>query len=136
MNGPRLTRRAAAVLIAAGAPAFAAAPVSFGGGEDEVRLRLLQQALGRGEGAAQIGAAYLTRFPGERDAGWLLGALTEAGVDAPRYGLRRRHALLASIDQAARRDFTAGQTVRIEGWVMSVTELRAYALVAILAGVA
>jgi hypothetical protein len=41
--------------------------------------------------------------------------------------------LRRSIRQRVRRDFAADETVQVDGWVLSITELRLYALAALIA---
>ena len=136
MTARRLTRRTAAVLLGLGAPAFAAARVSPAAEDTEAQLRAVRNAFARPDSAARLGAAYLARFPAERDPARLLAALGAAGAAPRNFGFRRRHAFLAALDQAARRDFRQGDVVQLEGWVLSVTELRASALVALAEGAA
>ena len=75
--------------------------------------------------AAAVGRRYLARFPHERDSGFLLRSVlagqTPATDDGLRFHLARRR----------QRDFEAGRVVVLEGWLLSLTESRLFALVAL-----
>jgi hypothetical protein len=68
--------------------------------------------------ARAIGKAFLRDYPGEADAAHLAARLP------------RRHRLHMAISA----DFAAGKTVMVEGWVLSRTEARLCALVALTGG--
>jgi hypothetical protein len=87
------------------------------------------------ESARAVGREYLERAPGERDADRVLEqlagphlreweALAASGSDRLAQMLRRQH----------RDDFAQERVVAIRGWVLSETEARLCALVALAAG--
>ena len=71
----------------------------------------------------RIGRRYRADHPDEDDREVLLDRL---GV---RSGAARSSELLSSLDAQVIDDYGAGRTVRLDGWVLSVTEGRASALV-------
>ena len=91
-------------------------------------LRPLMHILRHPQSAAIVGGEYLRLRPGEADVS-ILGRLLElplvnlSNVDAARRTLSNefvaRH----------RKDFRTGQVLKINGWTLSVTELRLCALV-------
>lgn len=75
---------------------------------------------------ATIGRRYLAVTAGENDARTLrplVGMSDEQRVDVD--ALERR------FDTAVRQDFAAGRTVLVDGWVLSLTEARLAAIVAL-----
>jgi hypothetical protein len=89
-------------------------------------------ALGRPDSAAVVGRRYLANHPHEADPAWLAGRLdtdlrcqdcNPTQVDAPR--------LRAGIARQVRADFADGRVVRVDGWVLSVTEARLCGLAAL-----
>lgn len=68
--------------------------------------------------AVAVGDAYLRRVPGEASAERLetliLGSTRAAGLPITPAGLRRR----------VERDFAEEKVVRLDGWLLSVTEVR------------
>jgi hypothetical protein len=92
----------------------------------------LARLFARAESARRIGRVYLRQVPAEREAAVLVRFLADAlTVSAS--------ALARLDDDAARRlvvrcvqaDFAAGRTASLDGWVLSVTEARLYALTAL-----
>jgi hypothetical protein len=118
----RLHRRD--VLLALGALALGGAPALQSGGTpvapsgQELAARLRDPRAVRA-----LGIRYLERHPEERDPGFLHAA-TLAGA-----GKGKRNA--AALRARSRDDFRRGDTVLIEGWVLSRTECRLCALVAL-----
>lgn len=77
--------------------------------------------------AVEIGQEYLRLFPEEGEAHALVSHIL--GVEPqPAWSAA---ALKAAVDRRVRADFAAGQTVRIRGWVVSRTEARVSALLAV-----
>ena len=74
------------------------------------------------ERVRQLGAHYRAARPSEGSADALRTAISN--------GHRIRIPLLGigSLDDQVRDDFAAGRTVRVDGWVLSVTEARQAAL--------
>ena len=70
----------------------------------------------------QLGAHYRAATPNENTAAALHSALSDGG------GLRIPFVKSASLTDRIRDDFTAGRTVVVDGWVLSLTEARQAAL--------
>jgi hypothetical protein len=94
----------------------------------------LVTVLGRPASAAVVGRAYLADHPAEADRDWLaaqLGAdLRCQDCDPARSDTARLRAALA---RQLRADFAQRRVVRVDGWVLSVTEARLCALAALTA---
>jgi hypothetical protein len=73
----------------------------------------------------RVGQRYLASAPAERDRAALAKQLGMAGITAD--VLAHVHAL----EQAVRRDFERGDVLVLDAWILSRTELRAAALLAI-----
>ncbi len=86
--------------------------------DDGVELRAPQGA-GLAEVAA-VGRAYLRERPHEGEVAWLLAALGASG-----------HNYLQVAERLVESDFADGRTVSLDGWVLSESEGRAAALVAL-----
>jgi hypothetical protein len=96
----------------------------------EARLVAL---LRRRDSAAEIGRAYLRSGDEPADASAMAAAIArDAGIEpgeaAARDPLRLRRALALR----TRRDFAEGRTVRVEGWILSRTEARLYAIASLI----
>lgn len=120
---PDATRRTVLKAMAVGIGLLAV------GGAGRWVARLLSRGDGGGaDGLASLarptlwplGEAYVRAHPHERDADTLVHALRRAGVTAT--GGRRAMAA------ATRHDFASGNTVDIDGWLLSRTEARVCAL--------
>ena len=94
----------------------------------------LLSALGRPASAAVVGRRYLAGHPQEADRQWLAG---ELDADLRRQGCDSRQAdaarLRAGLARQVRTDFARSRVVRVDGWVLSVTEARLCALAALTA---
>ncbi len=101
-----------------GARAFAAQPVLV-----HPALRGFRHA-----SAAVVGAEYLRRRPEEADTSKLcrLLALPDPGASWESSGDLTLHA--ASLVARHRQDFRTGRVLNLEGWTLSITELRLSAL--------
>ena len=110
--------------------ALAAVPVA----RREIAARRLLAALDRRTSAGEVGRAYLAGAPQDADRARLVDALTR-GVGAQ--GCNPAHAsradLRAALARQVRQDFADRQVVRVDGWVLSVTEARLAGLVALAA---
>lgn len=83
-------------------------------------------------GAARLGRRYLALAPAEADPGRLLHALSKDHADlaaASRTGADIE--IRAILGRCRQRDFAAGNTVLVDGWILSRTEARLCALVAL-----
>jgi hypothetical protein len=82
--------------------------------------------------AGVVGREYLRAYPAEAGAEQLVAAIAAAIpggiaalISAPRQDLR------GLLDRATREDFTNDRIVTLQGWVLSATEARLYALAAL-----
>ena len=82
------------------------------------------QAGGTQEGIANIGRRYRQERPEEDDREVLIERLGIGAITSPDD--------LRALDGQIAEDYGAGRTVRIDGWVLSVTECRAAALLSLL----
>ena len=73
----------------------------------------------------RVGRRYLAVTPSERDRAALVKQLDVSGVDGDVL------AHVAALEQAVRRDFERGDVLALDGWILSRTELRAAALLAL-----
>jgi hypothetical protein len=101
------------------------------GARAEALAARLTGCLSDAGGAYRLGAAYLVVAPEEADRARL--ALHIAGGAARARALARRDTpdLRRWLRGRQRRDFAAGRTVEVAGWVLSRTEARLCALVAL-----
>jgi hypothetical protein len=76
-----------------------------------------------------LGVEYLTRTPGEADRDVLFGHL--AGLVPLSAVVGDADRAVAAFNERLRRDFTEGDIIRMGGWLLSRTELRLCALVAL-----
>ena len=82
--------------------------------------------------AARIGRAYLESEPHEADVGLLVRDLAADWPGGPAALAELPETTLARlVSDRTRRDFAEGETVMLDGWVLSRTELRLCALTAI-----
>ncbi len=97
-----------------------------------IQARRLIAALGAHESRRRIGTAYLRRHRGESDTGALVTAVIAAHPRLARH-LRQGEAgaLRAALQAGVQRDFARGDTAMVNGWLLSRTEARLCALVAI-----
>lgn len=99
-------------------------PTTAGGRGDWTRR--LVASVREPESAAWVGRRYLASAPEEADAARLAAALS-AGLAPDLDGAALRRALAAG----RRRDFAQREIVVLDGWVLSRSELRLCALVAL-----
>lgn len=93
----------------------------------------LSAVLNDPQAAADIGNAYLAQTPGERRIELLLELIVAALV--PRLG-RAPESLVPQhvagiLREVVRDDYARGEVVRVDGWLLSLTEARLYAAVAL-----
>lgn len=122
-----ILRLAASTAIIAATPAIWAGPARAGAGCGADVASRLAALIPHADSAARIGGRYLALTPAEADRGLLVASILgreehEAVGDAV---LRR------VISDSRQRDFIDGNTVSVDGWVLSRTEARLCALVAL-----
>lgn len=80
----------------------------------------------------RLGEAYRVAHPGESTRETLNAYIDEALNAAPSVGgADNTAAQIEALQQRVRSEYRQGEVVRLEGWVLSVTEARLYALVAL-----
>jgi len=125
-------RRVLQLLVASGGLCVAGlTPVQtrwWSGRPPSLRLRLLESIHQR-ESARAIGERFLSRHPEEGDAALLVRHITE-GIPGGRARLAaaRDEELRAWLAARVRRDFVEDRILRIDGWILSSTEVRLCAL--------
>jgi len=93
----------------------------------------LPGAVGDVDAAARIGRAYLQANRGERNLDTLLAAIDAALVGDPGLGGVDTQRLLTALQHRVRAEYLRGESVNVQGWVLSVTEARVYAVLALAA---
>lgn len=91
----------------------------------------LAQLVPHREPAARIGRAYLEAYPGYRHCDLLLAEIEQT--------LKKHHApeklspeiTAATLQRVINREFAQDDVVSVDGWILSFTEARLYALVAL-----
>ena len=78
------------------------------------------------EGARVVGQRFLNLYPNEAQLRFLMSKIFQGG-DVPRNECQLR----AYLDMRKRLDFENAQVVSVDGWVLSVTEARVCAVVAL-----
>jgi hypothetical protein len=95
----------------------------------EIRAWLLR-SVADAESAARFGSAYLALRPSERDAAGLAAAIRHtisvSGAAAGTDGPAERFSL---VDAVVRAEYAHGEVEIVDGWLLSRTEARLYALV-------
>jgi hypothetical protein len=124
----RITRRGFLAGLAAG---IVGAAIGLrlhwsGGGATGDAMRLAG-VLQHPDSAARLGRLYLDGTPREADAARLVTLIGAAPVS-----VTTDEALRASLDERIRNDFINGNTVAVDGWLLSITEARLCALVSLL----
>lgn len=97
---------------------------------------LLRMA-GEPQASAQLGRAYLETQPDERDPARLRAALSDAlGATLDREGPAglTAQAALAALRRLVSEDYRGARVVTVDGWLLSRSEARLYALMALVAG--
>lgn len=93
----------------------------------------LPGAVGDADAAARVGRAYLATHPGEAHLDTLLAAIDSAlggEIEAANSDPQR---MLTALQHAVRAEYLSGESVNVQGWVLSVTETRVYAVLALAA---
>jgi len=84
------------------------------------------------ESARVVGRAYLRREPAEANAARLRERiLADLGLDADAAAASADRELRERLRHRVRADFAAGRIVKLDGWILSLTEVRLSALVAL-----
>jgi hypothetical protein len=123
-----LAAAAGAALMAA---EWAGAPVPWARQQDRLVPRLLG-VFQHTESARVVGGQYLRAYPHEADAFQLAETIAAAVPGGARAILGASTAeLRALLDQATRAEFAAEQVIMLQGWILSATEARLYALAAL-----
>ena len=93
----------------------------------------LPGAVGDADAAARVGRAYLAANPGEANLDTLLAAI-DTGLGGELEGAEGdTQRVLAALQRAVRAEYLRGESVNVQGWVLSVTEARVYAVSALAA---
>lgn len=93
----------------------------------------LARLRGERDATARLGEAYLRAYPAERSLAVLLAAIEEA-IGAQRRSNGAAGDALAALEQlqrAVRDDYVRGEVVSVDGWLVSRTEARVYAVIAL-----
>ncbi|MGB7931010.1 MAG: twin-arginine translocation signal domain-containing protein [Gammaproteobacteria bacterium] len=103
------------------------------GGSVTREARRLADILRHPDSAAWLGRLYLDEKPREADAALLVTLIGAArGPALPPASLAADEALRADLDERIRNDFIYGNTIAVDGWLLSLTEARLCALVSLL----
>ena len=124
---------AAAVMLMSMLPAFGRRSVIHGKLFRHRAATNLARVFANSYSVHRVGAAYLDMFPEDRDPGVLMDHMRrqdEALVVALENGSTGR--LRQRVAGNVRNDFTHGRTVKIDGWLLSLSEVRLCALAAVL----
>ena len=131
MSGSAITRREAlrglswiAVAVASG-QAFSGCSKGESG---SLALQGLAGLLAHGETAAAVGAVFLAAHPEEADLDKLVKRLGLSANSLPAPGSPELEAAAKAIHVRHINDFREGRLVEIEGWNLSITELRLAAI--------
>ena len=93
----------------------------------------LPGAVGDADAAARVGRAYLAAHPGEANLDSLLAAIDSALGGRIEAANSDPQGVLTALQRAVRAEYLRGESVNVQGWVLSVTETRVYALLALAA---
>jgi hypothetical protein len=132
-SGPGCSRRTFLLTVLVGALA------ATGCGDKDASLTTdtvppwLPGAVGDVDAAARIGRAYLQANRSERNLDTLLAAIDAALVGDPGLGGGDTQRLLTALQHTVRGEYLRGESVNVQGWVLSVTEARVYAVLALAA---
>jgi len=113
--------------------ANASAPSELGP-EAKLAVDLVRTTVPHHRNAARLGAAYLRTAPTESDLTHLLSALmTDAEISSV---AEKPEEVRSAVRRRIATDFEHGSLVEVEGWVMSLTEVRIAALAHVVRDVA
>jgi len=89
----------------------------------------LAKIIGADDAAARFGRIYLEAHPAENNRDVLVGLIEQATVPTPPADPA---AMAVALQQVVRAEYARDAVVAVDGWVLSVTEARLYALVSVL----
>ena len=131
--GPGCSRRTFLLTVMVGALATAGCGEQGTSGSAGEVPAWLPGTVGDVDAAARIGRPYLAADPGEANLDSLLAAIDNAlGGEIETAGGDPQQ-VLAALQRAVRAEYVRGQSVNVQGWVLSVTEARLYAVLALAA---
>ena len=130
----RVSRRTVLAGLAAGIVGAAIGlRLYWPGGSVTREARRLADMLRHRDSAARLGRLYLDEKPREADTTLLVTLIGAArGPALPPPSPATDEALRADLEDRIRNDFTYGNTVAVDGWLLSLTEARLCALVSLL----
>jgi hypothetical protein len=130
----RVSRRTVLAGLAAGIVGAAIGlRLYWSGGSVMREARRLAGMLRHPDSAAWLGRLYLEGRPREADAALLVTLIGAArGPALPPASPTTGKALRESLEARIRNDFIFGNTVAVDGWLLSITEARLCALVSLL----
>jgi len=130
----RFTRRTFLAGLAAGIVGAALGLRLYWSGGNATREAMrLTGMLRHPDSAALLGRLYLDKNPQEADAArlvTLIGATQDPAL--PPVTAAPDESLRSSLEERIRNDFIDGDTVAVDGWLLSITEVRLCALVSLL----
>lgn len=94
----------------------------------------LSQTIGDQTAAKRFGASYLRSYPDEAEVEILVRQIDAALISEYGQGMNIDDPLLLAkhLDQQIRNEFSRGDVVQVDGWILSRSETRLYALMALL----
>ncbi|MCO6412115.1 MAG: hypothetical protein J5I92_05165 [Thiogranum sp.] len=91
----------------------------------------LLKITGERDAVVRIGKDYLEAFPAERNVEALMSAI-ESSFEAVNAAAADAGEIVTALQQAVRGDYQRGDVAQVNGWILSRTEARLYAAVALL----
>ncbi|MCG6866902.1 MAG: hypothetical protein LJE58_15900 [Thiogranum sp.] len=113
------------------------APPADGGSAFDRWSGWLLGATGNRDAVIRVGRLYLQAYPAQGNADALLKEIDRAiaaQLDGTALEAADRARVGAALERAVRSEYARGEVVMVAGWVLSVSEARAYAAVAVLSG--
>ncbi len=131
--GPGCSRRTFLLTLMVGALAAAGCGEQDTSGSAAQVPAWLPGAVGDVNAAARIGRAYLAANPGEANLDTLLAAIDTALGGEIETADSDPQRILTALQHTVRSEYLRGEAVNVQGWVLSVTETRVYAALALAA---
>jgi hypothetical protein len=97
----------------------------------------LQRITGDRDAVVRFGQAYLNSRPHEQNSEILTASIEKAVASQLKNGsaaAMNATRMVAALKHTVRGEYARGDVVSVEGWILSVTEARVYALLALLTG--